>query len=139
MPNRSTAGFCPVARQCCVPPLEGCGAGRTLGLPCLLSPGYWDAISLPFPGPSHINFCPPAPVFLQREPLQPKAIACCLPLRKETSQGLQASASSCTGSWLPTNQTQGKRAVGSRGGKSQLCTILQGRSCIRAPCGWMCG
>lgn len=72
--------------------------------------------SLPFPGCS--CFCPPFPVFLQREPLQSEAITCCLPLGKETSQRFQACASSCTRPWLPTDQTQGKRALGSKQGKA---------------------
>lgn len=74
--------------------------------------------SLPFPGCLCICFCPPSPVFLQREPLQSEAITCCLPLGKETSQGLQTCASSCTRPRLPTDQTQGKRALGSKEGKA---------------------
>lgn len=50
-----------------------------------------------------ISLCLPAPVLLQREPLQPKAIACCLPLCKETSQRLQTSTASCTRSRLPAH------------------------------------
>lgn len=74
--------------------------------------------SLPFPECSWICFCPASPVLLQREPLQSEAITCCLPLGKETSQGLQACASSCTGPRLPADQTQGKRALGSQEGKA---------------------
>lgn len=74
--------------------------------------------SLPFPECSCICFCPASPVLLQREPLQSEAITCCLPLGKETSQGLQACASSCTGPRLPADQTQGKRALGSQEGKA---------------------
>lgn len=76
--------------------------------------------SLPFLGCSCVCFCLPSPVFLQREPLQSEAITCCLPLGKETSQGLQACASSCTRPRLPTDQTQGKRALGSREGKASF-------------------
>lgn len=128
VPKRSMATFCPMAAGgdgCCVPPLEGCEARQTLGLPCLLSPSCRDATSLPFPRPSHVSSCPPTPVFLQREPLQPEAIACRFPLCKETSQGFQASASSCTRSRLPTDQTQGKRAPGIRG--AEVSSVLSPR------------
>lgn len=94
--------------------------GRVWSCPVCSVPDVGLPYPFPFPDPLLCLFVPSSPVFLQREPFQQEAITCGLPLCKETPEGLQASASSCTGSRLPAHQAQGKSALGSRDQKAAL-------------------
>uniref|UniRef100_A0A8B9F8T1 BMERB domain-containing protein n=1 Tax=Amazona collaria TaxID=241587 RepID=A0A8B9F8T1_9PSIT len=103
MPKRSTAGFCPMAWllvECCVPPLEGCGAEQILGLPCLLSPRCWDAISLPFTGPSP-PFVPPLQSSCKENPFNRKPSPAASPSAKKPPKGSKPARPPAPGHGFP--------------------------------------